>query len=94
MKPIAGIQPPTRPISPLADPSRQSAGAGQSSGIEDFANLLSNQVQHVNSMQIDANDMVHSMLTGGEVNEAEALTAPNPCSSVRQELSKPAGPFQ
>ena len=36
---------------------------------------LSNQVQHVNSMQIDANDMVHSMLTGGDVNEAEALTA-------------------
>ena len=75
MKPIAGIQPPTRPISPFADPSRQSAGTGQSSGIDDFANLLSNQVQHVNSMQIDANDMVHSMLTGGEVNEAEALTA-------------------
>ena len=72
MKPIAGIQPPTRPNSPFADPSRQSAGAGQSSGIDDFANLLSNQV---NSLQVDANDMVHSMLTGGEVNEAEALTA-------------------
>jgi len=26
-------------------------------------------------MQIDANDMVHSLLTGGDVNEAEVLTA-------------------
>lgn len=26
-------------------------------------------------MQLNADDMVHSMLTGGEVNEAEALTA-------------------
>ena len=75
MKPIAGIQPPPRPVSPFADASRQSAGVGHSSGIDDFANLLSNQVRNVNSMQIDANDMVHSMLTGGDVNEAEALTA-------------------
>ena len=81
MKPIAGIQPPLRPVSPFADPSRQSAsagdlaGSGQSTSIDNFANLLGNQVKHVNSMQIDANDMVHSMLTGGDVNEAEALTA-------------------
>ena len=26
-------------------------------------------------MQTDADDLVHSMLTGGEVNEAEVLTA-------------------
>lgn len=75
MKPIAGIQPPIRPVSPLADPSHHSANANPSSGIDQFASVLSNQVKNVNSMQIDANDMVHSMLTGGDVNEAEALTA-------------------
>ena len=75
MKPIAGIQPPLRPLSPLADPSRQSASAKPSSGIDAFANVLGNQVKNVNTMQVDANDMVHSMLTGGDVNEAEALTA-------------------
>ena len=75
MKPIAGIQPPPRPFSPLADPSRQSASAKPSSEIDAFAKLLGNQVKNVNTMQVDANDMVHSMLTGGEVNEAEVLTS-------------------
>ena len=75
MKPIAGIQPPPRPLSPLADPSRQLASAKPSSGIDAFANVLGNQVKNVNALQVDANDMVHSMLTGGDVNEAEALTA-------------------
>ena len=36
---------------------------------------MTKQVQDVNSMQLNADDMVHSMLTGGEVNEAEVLTA-------------------
>ena len=33
------------------------------------------QVENVNSMQTNADDMIHSLLTGGDVNEAEALTA-------------------
>lgn len=33
------------------------------------------QVENVNTMQTDANQMVHSLLTGGDVNEAEVLTA-------------------
>ena len=45
------------------------------SGIDEFAKVLNNEVQDVNSMQIDANDVVHSLLTGGDVNEAEVLTA-------------------
>ena len=45
------------------------------SGIDEFAKVLTNEVQDVNSMQIDANEMVHSLLTGGDVNEAEVLTA-------------------
>ena len=75
MKPIVGIQPPPRPTSPLANPFGKSPQAPPSSGIDDFANLLVQQVQNVNTMQTDANDMVHSMLTGGDVNEAEVLTA-------------------
>jgi len=34
-----------------------------------------NQVKGVNSMQNQADSMVHSMLTGGDVNEAEVLTS-------------------
>ena len=45
------------------------------SGIDEFAKVLNNEVQDVNSMQIDANDVVHSLLTGGDVNEAGVLTA-------------------
>ncbi|MGB0595348.1 MAG: flagellar hook-basal body complex protein FliE [Rubripirellula sp.] len=45
------------------------------SGADNFGDLLTDQVKNVNSMQMDANDMVHSMLTGGDVNEAEVLTA-------------------
>ncbi len=75
MKPIAGIQPPVRPTSPFASPGTQSTNVSKSNGIDDFAGLLTDQVKSVNSMQTDANDMVHTMLTGGEVNEAEVLTA-------------------
>lgn len=75
MKPIAGIQPPQRPLSPLDFQSGKAATTDQSNGIDGFANLLAKQVQNVNTMQTDANDMVHSLLTGGDVNEAEVLTA-------------------
>ncbi len=74
MKPIAGIQPPLRPQSPFGSISKGTPQTG-ATGIDSFANLLSDQVKSVNTMQIDANDMVHSMLTGGNVNEAEVLTA-------------------
>jgi flagellar hook-basal body complex protein FliE len=40
-----------------------------------MGNLLMNQVKGVNSMQNQADSMVHSMLTGGDVNEAEVLTS-------------------
>lgn len=76
MKPIAGIAPPLRPASPF-DHLKQghSKAAAGVSGLDTFASTLTKQVQNVNTMQVDANDMVHSMLTGGEVNEAEVLTA-------------------
>ena len=76
MKPIAGIQPPPRPQSPLADFGKRTENADSpKSGMDMFANVLANQVKDVNTMQVDANDMVHSLLTGGDVNEAEVLTA-------------------
>jgi len=75
MKPIAGIQPPPRLVSPFGDPRSSSNRTESDTGIEAFGNLLTNQVKNVNTMQMDANDMVHSMLTGGDVNEAEVLTA-------------------
>ena len=75
MKPIAGIQPPVRPPSPFGDAGSRSSGISKSNGIDDFAGLLTDQVKNVNTMQTDANNMVHTMLTGGDVNEAEVLTA-------------------
>ena len=81
MNPIAGIQPPVRPTSPFEsvgsplDLVDNKSGADKAGGIDDFAGLLTQQIKNVNTMQTDANDMVHTMLTGGEVNEAEVLTA-------------------
>lgn len=74
MRPIAGIQPPIRPPSPFQSVGKTGAAASPS-GIDSFGSLLTNQVKNVNTMQMDANDMVHSLLTGGNVNEAEVLTA-------------------
>ncbi len=81
MKPISGIQPPQRPASPFGDAFSASQGGGRlgqvkaETGVELFANLMTKQVQDVNSMQLNADDMVHSLLTGGDVNESEVLTA-------------------
>jgi flagellar hook-basal body complex protein FliE len=75
MKPIAGIQPPLRPTSPFGDIRPRAAETKHSGGLGEFAELLSDQVKNVNTMQTDANQMVHTMLTGGDVNEAEVLTA-------------------
>jgi flagellar hook-basal body complex protein FliE len=41
----------------------------------DFAKMLLGKFDEVNSMQTDADDKVHQMLTGGNVNQAEVLTA-------------------
>lgn len=75
MKAINGIQPPIRPSFPVSGSSTPSSKLDLQSGADQFASLLTNQVQNVNSMQVDANDMVHSLLTGGDVSEAEVLTS-------------------
>ena len=75
MNSIAGIQPPPRPVSPLEGFAKSSATNKTASGIDQFADLLTDQVRDVNTMQTDANSMVHSLLTGGDVSEAVVLTA-------------------
>lgn len=68
-----------RPESPFAPMQKGATGGGigrtSSSEGGSFGKLLTDQVQNVNTMQVDANEMVHSLLTGGNVNEAEVLTA-------------------
>jgi flagellar hook-basal body complex protein FliE len=51
------------------------AGASSPGGIDSFAKLLAGQVSEVNAMQTSADDLVHQMLTGEDVNQAEVLTA-------------------
>ncbi len=56
--------------------SQHAASASRGTGMQsDFAKLLFDQVGEVNSMQTQADGMVHQLLTGGDVNQAEVLTA-------------------
>ena len=77
MKPITNIQPPSRPENPFASIKSPTSGkaTGSTSSTDTFGSLLVGQVKEVNSMQMNANEMVHSLLTGGDVNEAEVLTS-------------------
>jgi flagellar hook-basal body complex protein FliE len=62
----------------LAIPANGIGGIGNAdapSGVDQFAKLLVNQVTEVNAMQTGADDLVHQMLTGQNVNQAEVLTA-------------------
>jgi flagellar hook-basal body complex protein FliE len=70
MRPIASFQPPPKPISPLA-----ASQAPKSGGLGPFGELLVDKVEEVNAMQTHADDLIHTRLTGGDVSEAEALTA-------------------
>ncbi|MEM9645519.1 MAG: flagellar hook-basal body complex protein FliE [Planctomycetota bacterium] len=76
MRPISSIVPPTRPASPF-DPARSAGGKTSEvgGGVDKFAGLLMDQVSEVNQMQLGADDKVHALLTGEDVNEAEVLTA-------------------
>ncbi len=49
--------------------------ANSPSGPDQFSKLLVKQVSDVNSLQTVADDLVHQMLTGQAVNQAEVLTA-------------------
>lgn len=47
---------------------------GQTSGTS-FKDVLVDSIQQVNTMQLEADQAVETMFTGGEINPAEVLTA-------------------
>jgi flagellar hook-basal body complex protein FliE len=55
------------PITPSLD--------GQTAGGPSFKDVLVDSIQQVNSMQLQADQAVETMFTGGEINPAEVLTA-------------------
>ncbi len=63
-------------ITPIQAPTIQ--GAGQASGAAtgpSFKDLLLDSIQNVNHMQVEADQAVEALFTGGDVNPAEVLTA-------------------
>ena|SRR5688572_700762 len=70
MTPINNIsigQPITPPIAPTLE--------GQAAGGPSFKDVLVDSIQQVNTMQLQADQAVETMFTGGDVNPAEVLTA-------------------
>ncbi len=64
-------QGPTAPVSP-----RSPAGTAASGTVSNpFLDLVAGKVQEVNAGQQHADQLVHRMLTGDDVNQAEVLTA-------------------
>lgn len=67
---------PMAPPKPPTDPAEQLRGGGVDRAAGNpFIDLLVGKVTEVNTAQQEADHMVHQMLTGGEVNQAEVLTA-------------------
>ena len=58
-------------LPPLLNPT---LGSTQQTG-DSFKNMLFDSIQQVNSMQLEADQAVEQMFTGGDVNPAEVLTA-------------------
>jgi flagellar hook-basal body complex protein FliE len=50
-------------------------GMGSAQGTPGFKDVLIDSIQQVNSMQLEADQAVETLFTGGEVNPAEVLTA-------------------
>jgi flagellar hook-basal body complex protein FliE len=64
-------------IGPLSSSTLSAAGAARPSGpaAGGFKELLLQSIDDVNSMQQQADQAVESLMTGGEVDPAEVLTA-------------------
>jgi len=62
---------------PLTPPQMPKVGdvVGEGSGGQSFKDVLVDSIQQVNSMQLQADQAVETMFSGGEVNPAEVLTA-------------------
>ena len=58
----------------LAMPSMPAMDAQATSG-PSFKDMLVDSIQQVNTMQLEADQAVETMFTGGDVNPAEVLTA-------------------
>jgi flagellar hook-basal body complex protein FliE len=59
---------------PLTPPQLPKIG-GEQSGDKTFKDVLVDSIQQVNSMQLQADQAVETMFSGGDVNPAEVLTA-------------------
>ena len=59
---------------PLTPPTGPRIGGEQTDG-KSFKDVLVDSIQQVNSMQLQADQAVESMFSGGDVNPAEVLTA-------------------
>jgi flagellar hook-basal body complex protein FliE len=60
---------------PMVLPGQSPAGADPAQGPASFKNFLLESIQEVNSMQQAADRAVEKLVTGGDVNPAEVLTA-------------------
>ncbi len=67
----SGINPALR-LPPLP---AQADGAHAADGATSFKDMLIDSIQQVNSMQQDADRAVETLMTGGDINPAEVLTA-------------------
>lgn len=68
MNPIQGVN-----LAPPTLPSLSSATDATKGG-DSFKNLFLEAIDHVNTMQKDADKAVEQLATGGDVNPAEVLT--------------------
>ena len=59
---------------PLTPPTGPKIGGDQAGG-SSFKDVLVDSIQQVNSMQLQADQAVETMFSGGDVNPAEVLTA-------------------
>ena len=59
---------------PLTPPTAPKIGGDQAGGTS-FKDVLVDSIQQVNSMQLQADQAVETMFSGGDVNPAEVLTA-------------------
>ena len=73
MNPIQSLNIPTPSPAQLAGPA--TAGPDASKGSTSFKDFLLDSIRDVNSMQQDADKAVEKLVTGGDVNPAEVLTA-------------------
>jgi flagellar hook-basal body complex protein FliE len=74
MHPVSGVQPGAVRFSTLPG-GASGPGADSPAGTPSFKDVLLQGIDQVNSMQQQADHAVESLLTGGEVNPAEVLTA-------------------